>query len=121
MPIGTAFHDRTFALCESLIYRECSGYYTVIAYETHQENEYNSIRNVCALINISPLFKNRITGRDSPWLVDRVVTRDMRNASPVQVIYPTWCDDHGKVIDGETVSRLAVAPYRWTAAFWNLR
>ena len=33
MPIGTAVHERTFALCESLNYREWSGYYAVSAYE----------------------------------------------------------------------------------------
>ena len=31
MPIGTAFHEKTLALCESLNYREWSGYYTVSA------------------------------------------------------------------------------------------
>ena len=34
MPIGTAVHERTFALCESLNYREWSGYYAVSAYES---------------------------------------------------------------------------------------
>ena len=50
MPIGTAFHPRTFALCESLNYREWSGYYAVSAYESHHEHEYNAIRNAAALI-----------------------------------------------------------------------
>ena len=45
MPIGTAVHARTFALCESLNYREWSGYYAVSAYESHHEHEYNAIRN----------------------------------------------------------------------------
>ena len=57
MPIGTPFHARTFALCESLSYRDWSGYYTVSSYETHHEHEYNAIRNAAALIDISPLFK----------------------------------------------------------------
>jgi len=49
MPIGTPFHDRTFPLCESLNYREWSGCYTVSAYESHHEHEYNAIRNAAAL------------------------------------------------------------------------
>ena len=57
MPIGTAVHARTFALCESLNYREWSGYYAVSAYEAHHEHEYNAIRNAAALIDVSPLFK----------------------------------------------------------------
>src|SRR5256712_3772127 len=121
MPIGTAFHDRTLALCESLNYREWSGYYTVSAYETHHEHEYNAIRNSAALIDISPLFKYRITGRDATRLVDRIVTRDMRKVPVGQVIYTPWCDEKGKVIDDGTVSRLDENTYRWTAADPNLR
>ncbi len=57
MPIGTAFHERTFQLCESLNYREWSGYYAVSSYEPHHEHEYNAIRNAAALIDISPLVQ----------------------------------------------------------------
>ncbi|MBI4472316.1 MAG: aminomethyl transferase family protein [Acidobacteria bacterium] len=121
MPIGTAFHERTFALCESLNYREWSGYYTVSAYETHHEHEYNAIRNAAALIDISPLFKYRITGHDAARLVDRVVTRDMRKVAIGHVIYTPWCDEEGKVIDDGTVSRLDENTYRWTSADPNLR
>src|SRR5262252_6741475 len=121
MPIGTAFHERTFALCESLNYREWSGHYAVSAYETHHDHEYNAIRNAAALIDISPLFKYRITGRDATRLVDRVVTRDMHKISVGQVIYTPWCDEKGKVIDDGTVTRLGENSYRWTAADPNLR
>ena len=121
MPVGTAFHDKTFALCESLNYREWSGYYTVSAYEAHHEHEYNAIRNSAALIDVSPLFKYRITGRDATRLVDGVVTRDMRKVAVGQVIYTPWCDEHGKVIDDGTVSHLDENTYRWTAADPNLR
>jgi aminomethyltransferase len=68
VPIGTAFHPRTFALCESLNYREWSGYYAVSTYETHHEHEYNAIRNAAALIDISPLFKYLVTGPDATRL-----------------------------------------------------
>lgn len=121
MPIGTPFHQRTFALCESLNYREWSGYYTVSAYETHHEHEYNAIRNAAALIDISPLFKYRVTGKDATRLVDRIITRDMRKVSVGQVVYTPWCDEHGKVIDDGTVSRLDEDIYRWTAADPSLR
>ena len=78
MPIGTAVHARTFALAHRLSYREWSGYYAVCASETHHEHEYNAIRNAAALIDISPLFKYLIRGRDASKLVDRVITRDTR-------------------------------------------
>lgn len=121
MPIGTPFHERTLALCESLNYREWSGYYTVSAYETHHDHEYNAIRNAAALIDISPLFKYRVTGKDATRLVDRIITRDVRKISVGQVIYTPWCDEHGKVIDDGTVSRLEENVYRWTAADPSLR
>jgi len=121
MPIGTPFHDRTFALCESLNYREWSGYYTVSAYETHHDHEYNAIRNAAALIDISPLFKYRLTGPDASRLVDCIITRDVRKISVGQVVYTPWCDEHGKVIDDGTVSRLEENVYRWTAADPSLR
>jgi len=121
MPIGTPFHARTLALCESLNYREWSGYYTVSAYEAHHDHEYNAIRNAAALIDISPLFKYRLTGKDATRLVDRIITRDLRKVSVGQVIYTPWCDEHGKVIDDGTVLRLDENVYRWTAADPSLR
>src|SRR5687768_5558667 len=116
MPIGTPFHQRTFALCESLNYREWSGYYAVSSYEPHHEHEYNAIRNAAALIDVSPLYKYRLTGPDATRLVDRIVTRDMRKVSKGQVIYTPWCDESGMTIDDGTVSRLGENVYRWTAA-----
>ncbi|HWN08856.1 MAG TPA: aminomethyltransferase family protein [Pyrinomonadaceae bacterium] len=121
MPVGTAFHERTFPLCESLNYREWSGYYAVSSYEPHHEHEYNAIRNAAALIDISPLFKYRVSGPDATRLVDRIITRDMRKVSVGQVIYTPWCDENGKVIDDGTVSRLEQNSYRWTAADPSLR
>ena len=121
MPIGTAFHERTFDLCESLNYREWSGYYAVSSYEPHHEHEYNAIRNAAALIDISPLYKYFLSGRDATKLVDRIITRDMRKVSVGQVVYTPWCDERGKVIDDGTVSRLAENTYRWTAADPSLR
>ncbi len=121
MPIGTAFHERTLPLCESLNYREWSGYYTVSVYEMHHEHEYNAIRNAAALIDISPLFKYLITGRDATKFVNRVIARDIHKVKIGQVIYCCWCDEQGKVIDDGTITRIAENKYRWTAADPNLR
>ena len=121
MPIGTAFHERTLALCESLSYREWSGYYTVSVYEMTHEHEYNAIRNSAALIDISPLFKYRVTGRDATKFVNRVIARDINKVAVDQVIYCCWCDPEGKVIDDGTITRLGENEYRWTAADPSLR
>jgi len=121
MPIGTAVHERTLALCESLNYRDWSGYYAVSAYESHHEHEYNAIRNASALIDVSPLFKYLITGKDAARFVDRLITRDVAKMTIGQVFYTPWCDEHGKVIDDGTVSRLGETRFRWTAADPSLR
>ena len=121
MPVASAFHERTHELCESLNYRDWAGYYAVSAYETHHEHEYNAIRNACAVIDVSPLFKYRVSGRDATRLIDRVITRDAKKLAVGQVYYTPWCDEEGKVIDDGTVTRLAEQTYRWTAADPNLR
>ena len=115
------FHERTFPLCHSLNYREWSGYYTVSVYEVHHEHEYNAIRNAAALIDISPLYKYLITGKDATRLVNRVITRDINKVKVGQVIYCCWCDEEGKIIDDGTITRLEEDRYRWTAADPNLR
>jgi aminomethyltransferase len=121
VPVGTAFHERTLALCESLNYREWSGYYTVSVYEMHHEHEYNAIRNSAALIDISPLFKYQVTGRDASKFVNRVIARDINKVAVDQVIYCCWCDPEGKVIDDGTITRLGENDFRWTAADPSLR
>src|SRR5579862_9355883 len=109
------------ALCESLNYREWSGYYTVGVYEMHHEHEYNAIRNSAALIDISPLFKYRVTGRDATRVVNRVISPDINKVAIGQVIYCCWCDSEGKVVDDGTITRPGENDYRWTAADPSLR
>jgi aminomethyltransferase len=121
MPVGTPFHSRTSALCQSLAWRDWAGYFAVSSYEVHPEREYNAIRNAAALIDVSPLYKYRVSGRDATRLVDRVITRDVTRLAVGQVAYTHWCDAAGKVIDDGTVSRLEEDVYRWTAAEPNLR
>jgi aminomethyltransferase len=121
VPVASAFHQRTHQLCESLNYRDWAGYYAVSAYETHHEHEYNAIRNACAVIDVSPLYKYRVSGRDAVRLIDRVITRDAKKLAIGQVYYTPWCDEEGKVIDDGTVTRLSEQVYRWTAADPNLR
>lgn len=121
MPVGTPFHARTLALSASLNFRDWAGYYAAGAYESHHEHEYNAIRNGAALIDVSPLFKYAISGRDAARFVDRLITRDARRLDAGQVIYTPWCDEHGLAIDDGTVARLDEDRFRWTAAEPNLR
>ena len=120
-PSEPHFTREPFPLCQSLNYREWSGYYAVSVYEVHHEHEYNAIRNAAALIDITPLYKYLITGKDATKLVNRVITRDINKVKVGQVIYCCWCDEQGKVIDDGTITRLEENKYRWTAADPSLR
>jgi aminomethyltransferase len=108
-------------LCESLSFRDWAGYYAASVYETHHEHEYNAIRNAAAMIDVSPLFKYRISGPDAARFINRVISRDIERVAVGQAIYCCWCDEQGKVIDDGTISRLDENQYRWTAAEPNLR
>jgi aminomethyltransferase len=121
MPVGTPFHPRTSAACESMMWRDWAGYFAASSYEVKHDREYNAIRNAAALIDVSPLFKYRLTGRDATRLADRILTRDVTKLKVGQVGYTHWCDGEGKVIDDGTISRLDEDLYRWTAAEPNLR
>jgi aminomethyltransferase len=121
VPIGTAVHQNALRLCESLNFREWSGYYAASVYETHHEHEYNAIRNAAAMIDVSPLFKYRISGGDATKFVNRVIARDINRVAVGRVIYCCWCDEQGKVIDDGTLSRLDENLYRWTAADPSMR
>jgi aminomethyltransferase len=108
-------------LCESLNFRDWAGYYAASVYETHHDHEYNAIRNAAAMIDVSPLFKYRISGPDAARFINRVIARDIERVAVGQAIYCCWCDEQGKVIDDGTISRLAEDQYRWTAAEPNFR
>lgn len=121
MPLPTAFHSRTSALCESFEWRNWSGYLAAGLYEPSHEREYYAIRNSAAVIDISPLFKYEVSGPEALRLVDRIMTRDVTKCRVGQVMYSPWCDEEGKVIDDGTISRLEEDRFRITAADPNLR
>ncbi len=113
---GTPFHERTAPLVQGQTWRRWAGYTVASSYELAHEREYYAIRNSAALLDVSPLYKYHVTGRDAARLLDRVVTRNVGAAKVGQVLYTTWCDGDGKVIDDGTVSRLDDQRFRLTAA-----
>jgi aminomethyltransferase len=116
MSIGSPFHARTAPLNRKQQWREWSGYWASSAYADAHDIEYNAIREAAALIDVSPLYKYRVTGPDALALVDRVITRDASKMAVGQVYYTPWCDEHGMVIDDGTVHRVAEDEFFWTAA-----
>lgn len=121
MPIGTPFHSRTSALCMSQNWRVWSGYLAASSYEVLHEREYHAIRNSAALIDVSPLFKYDIKGKDALRFVNRVITRNAAKCAVGQAIYTCWCDEEGKVIQDGTVFRLEENHFRFHLADPSLR
>jgi len=116
MPIGTPFHPRTSALCTSLFYKDWAGYYTVCSYDTCHEREYYALRNAAGLIDVSPLFKYEVYGKDAAAFLSRVMVKDINKLKVGRCTYLCWCDDNGKVLDDGTVSRIDDNYFRVTAA-----
>jgi aminomethyltransferase len=102
-------------------WRRWAGYVTASSYELTHDREYAAIRNGAALIDVTPLYKYLASGRDAARLLDRVVTRDVSKCRIGQVLYTSWCDAHGKVIDDGTVARLGETMFRLTSAEPSLR
>jgi len=117
----TPFHERTSKLCQPQNWRRWAGYLVVGSYELTLDREYWAIRNAAALIDVTPLMKYIITGRDASRLLNRIITRDMDKLKVGQVYYTGWCDDEGKMIDDGTISRLDESTYRMTSADPSLR
>jgi aminomethyltransferase len=103
-------------LCTSLRWKQWSGYFVAIAYEDFHDPEYHAIRTGAGLIDVSPLYKYDIQGKDAVRLVDRLITRDATKCKIGQVLYAAWCDEDGKVLQDGCFQRLAADRFRATAA-----
>jgi len=74
--------------------------------------EYFAVRSGCAVMDLTPMEKYRITGKDAFAFLDRLVTRDISKLQPGRVTYVVWCNDDGKVIDDGTLFQLGDDNYR---------
>jgi aminomethyltransferase len=117
----TPFHARTAALMQGNQWRRWAGHTVASAYELTPDRELMAIRNACALIDISPLFKYHIRGPDALRFLDRLVTRDLSKMAVGHMTYTPWCDARGKVVDDGTIAKLSDTFFRLTAAESNWR
>ena len=116
MPIPSPFHERTAKLCTSLRWKDWAGYAAVCSYDTTHDREYFAFRETAGLLDVSPLHKYEVHGRDAAALLSRTMVRDVARLPVGRVAYSCWCDDAGKVIDDGTVARLDEDRFRVTAA-----
>jgi len=121
----TPFHARTAALNASLAWKEWAGFAAVRAYDTHSEREYHALRHTAGLLDVSPLYKYDVTGRDAGRLLSRVWCRDVADLKVGRVVYSAMADERGRCLDDGTVARLTDDHFRVTTSepwmHWWLR
>jgi aminomethyltransferase len=74
--------------------------------------EYFACRNTCAVFDLTPMSKYRISGQDALAYLNRLVTREVGKIKPARVGYSVWCADDGRVIDDGTIFHLQENDYR---------
>ena len=116
----TPFHERLAPLNETGLWSHWSGRLAAVKYQMAEKFEYFAIRNAVAVIDTSPLFKYRITGRDAEQFLAGILARDVRQCADGQAQYTLWCDDRGFVIEDGVVFRFSSEHFLLTAAEPNL-
>lgn len=107
----TPFHDRISALSTTEEWMTWNTY-KVARVVDKLPTEYFAVRSGCAVMDLTPMEKYRISGKDAHAFLDRLVVRDLSKLRPGRVTYVAWCNDEGKVIDDGTLFQLGENDYR---------
>ena len=116
----TPFHERTGALNESSLWSHWSGYLAAEKYSLSEKFEYFAVRNAAGILDTSPLFKYRFTGKGAERFLAGVLARDPRAIAPGQAQYSLWCDDRGFIVEDGVLLRHGADDFILTSAEPNL-
>ena len=116
MPIQSPFHSRTSEHNHNMDWKDWGGYFAANSYNVVNDFEYFAFRHSAGLIDITPLFKYKVTGKDAGVFLSRLMVKDISKLKLNQATYCCWCDDRGMVIDDGTVMRFGEEEYFVTAA-----
>jgi len=75
------------------------------------EAEYQAIRNSCAMFDVSPIRKFRITGPAAGRLLDHLFARPVSTSPAMRGIYGVFCNEDGTLKDDAIVYKLADDDY----------
>ena len=100
--LETPFHEKTREKCYAHDWYRWAGYKAVNQY-TSTELEYTSMRNTAGVVDISPMHKYSVKGKDAKKFINKLITRDITNIQPHQVVYALWCNEDGFVVDDGTI------------------
>ncbi len=116
MSIPTPFHPRTSVHNHNLDWKDWGGYFAANSYNVVNDFEYFAFRHSAGLVDVTPLFKYKVTGRDAGRFLAHIIVKDIEKLKVNQATYCCWCDDRGMVIDDGTVMRFGENEYFVTAA-----
>ncbi len=112
----TPFHPRVEAANQTGLWSHWAGYLVVDKYQMSEKFEYFAIRNSAGVFDSSPLYKYRITGKDSEQFLSGVLARNIRKCRPGQAQYTLWCDDRGFVVEDGVILRNSDDEFLLTSA-----
>ena len=75
---------------EGANWRRWACYTVASSYELLHDREYHAIRSSAALLDVTPLYKYLVTGKDAARLLDRVIVRDVIHSRVGHVMYTCW-------------------------------
>ncbi len=113
------FHDRIAALSTTENWTSWNTY-KVARVVDKLSMEYFAVRSGCAVMDLTPMEKYRVSGSGAREFLDRLVTRDISALRPGRVTYIVWCNDEGRVIDDGTLFQLGENDYRLCAQHHQL-
>ena len=100
--LETPFHEKTREKCYAHDWHRWAGYKAVKQY-TSAELEYTALRNTAGVIDITPMHKYSVQGKDARRFINKLVTRQIENIQPNQVVYALWCNEDGFVVDDGSI------------------
>ncbi len=100
--LETPFHAKTQERCYAHDWHRWAGYKVAKQY-TSAELEYTAIRNTAGVIDITPMHKYSVQGKDAKKFINKLITRNVDNIQPKQVVYALWCNEDGFVVDDGTI------------------
>ena len=100
--LETPFHEKTREKCYAHDWHRWAGYKVVKQY-TSAELEYTAIRNTAGVIDITPMHKYSVQGKDAKKFINKLITRNFDNVQSNQVVYALWCNEDGFLVDDGTI------------------
>ena len=107
---GTPFHNSSSADVASGFWYGWGEYAIPDVYSSMYE-ELHAIRNTAGVIDMSPLPKMCIQGRDSAKLLDKLMTRSISSLCIGRCLYTPWCNADGLLVGDGIIFRLSKEKY----------